>query len=307
MMTDPTLDPLALLDLAIGVAREAAALARASRIAGLTAADVTTKSTDTDLVTTADRAVERLIVERLRAHRPGDAVLGEESGAHDPAATAHDPAAGAQGRGDLALGRSARDEGPATRRRAGEDSGVRWLVDPIDGTVNYVYGLPHYAVSVAAEVDGLVTVAVVHNAVTGEQWTAVRGHGACRDGEPVTGSTVTSLGQTLVATGFAYDAVRRAHQARVISEVLPHVRDLRRFGSAAIDLCFAADGRVDAYFEQGLQPWDLAAGGLIASEAGLRVTGLRGAPPGPRLVLAAPVGVYWQLHDLLVEQDADRW
>jgi len=182
---------------------------------------------------------------------------------------------------------------------------VRWVVDPIDGTVNYVYGLPHYAVSVAAEVHGQAVAGVVVNAPTGEEWTAVRGGGAWRDGHRLVCSQVADLGQALVATGFGYDAARRAHQAGVLPHLLPRVRDIRRFGAASIDLCFAAEGRVDAYFEKGLNAWDHAAGGLVAVESGLLVAGLRGQPPGPAMVLAASPALFPALHALLVELDAD--
>jgi len=262
-------DPDELLAVAVEVARQAAELAVARRVDGI--GEVGTKSTATDLVTAADRAVERLIVELLGERRPDDEVLGEEYGG-----------------------------GPATHPNR-----IRWVVDPIDGTVNYVYGLPHYAVSVAAEVRGEAVAGVVVNAPTGEEWTAVRGGGAWRDGHRLVCSQVADLGQALVATGFGYDAARRAHQAAVMPQLLPRVRDVRRFGAAAIDLCFAAEGRVDAYFEKGLNAWDHAAGGLVAVESGLRVTGLRGAPPGPSMVLAAPPTLYPALHALLVELDAD--
>ena len=207
------------------------------------------------------------MIDALRSYRPDDAVLGEESG------------------GD--------GGGP-----------VRWILDPIDGTVNYLYDLPVYAVSLAAEVDGTVVAGVVRNAATGREWTAVRGGGAYRDGRRLTGSTVTDLAQALLATGFGYDPARRAYQARVLAELLPRVRDVRRFGAAALDLCLAAEGAVDVYYEKGLNLWDHAAGGLVAAEAGLRVTGLAGAPPGPDLVLAAPPALYDALHDRLVALDA---
>ncbi len=258
-----------LLELAVGVAREAGELARTTRSGDIGA--IGTKSTATDLVTATDRAVEQLIAARLRAARPDDLVLGEEFG------------------------------GSASP----DDDRVRWVVDPIDGTVNYVYGLPHYAVSIAAEVAGVALAGVVRNPASGEEWTATRGGGAWRDGKRLTGSPVTELAQSLVATGFGYDAGRRAHQAGVLAHVLPRVRDIRRFGAAALDLCAAAEGRVDAYFEKGLGAWDHAAGGLIAAEAGLLVTGLAGRPPGPRLVLAAPAGIHADLHDLLHQLDAD--
>jgi myo-inositol-1(or 4)-monophosphatase len=181
---------------------------------------------------------------------------------------------------------------------------VRWILDPIDGTVNYLYGLPQFAVSLAAEVDGEVVAGVVHNAATGEEWTALRGGGAYRDGQRLVCSEVTELGQTLLATGFGYAAARREHQARVLTRVLPAVRDIRRFGAASLDLCFAAEGRVDAYYEKGLNLWDHAAGGLVATEAGMLVTGLAGAAPGPDMLIAAPPAIHGHLHDLLLELDA---
>jgi myo-inositol-1(or 4)-monophosphatase len=230
--------------------------------------DFDTKSTVTDVVTVADRAVERQIVAAIHAVRPTDAVLGEEYG------------------------------------NESGDSQVRWIIDPIDGTVNYLYGIPQYAVSVAAELDGEVVAGVVHHAASGAVWTAAKGHGAWRDGRRLSGSSETDLGQALVATGFAYAAERRKHQGRIVAELLPRVRDIRRMGSAALDLCAAAEGLVDAYYEQGLAAWDLAAGGLIAREAGLKVTGLDGIPAGPRLVLAAPPALHGPLHDLLSELDA---
>lgn len=256
----------ALLEIAVGVAARAAETARRMRDQAIEHVD--TKSTKTDVVTEADRAVERQIVAELARLRPGDAVLGEEYG---EAATA---------------------------------ARVRWVVDPIDGTVNYLYGLPHYAVSIAVEVDGVAVAGVVRNAVTGAEWTATRGGGAWRDGRRLIGSTQTDLSQALVATGFGYAAERRAHQAAVLAGLITRVRDIRRFGSAALDLCAAAEGLVDAYYEQGLAAWDLAAGGLIAEEAGLLVTGINGEPAGPRLVMAAPPSLHKPLHDHLAALDA---
>ncbi|GAA1811598.1 inositol monophosphatase [Planosporangium flavigriseum] len=256
-----------LLDIAVAVARRAADLARSMRDRGVEG--ISTKSTDTDIVTAADRAVEQQVIEDLRIRRPDDAVMGEESGAVD-----------------------------------GRDSRVRWILDPIDGTVNYLYGLPVYAVSLAAEVDGVVVAGVVRNPATGDEWTATRGGGAYSGGRRLAGSQVTELGQALVGTGFGYDAARRAHQARVLAQVLPRVRDVRRMGAAAIDLCLAAEGALDAVYEKGLNLWDYAAGGLVAEEAGLRVTGLAGAPPSGEMVVAAPEALYRPLHDLLVAFDA---
>lgn len=258
-----------LLAVATEVVRAAAALATRLRADGI--GEVSTKSTPTDVVTAADKAVEQQVVTALRRVRPGDAVLGEETGVSNGSAQA------------------------AT---------VRWILDPIDGTVNYLYGLPQYAVSLAAEVHGQVVAGVVHNPATGSEWTATRGGGAWRDGRRLGGSSVGDLGQALVATGFGYDPARRAHQSRVLAGLLPKIRDIRRFGAAAIDLCLAAEGAVDAYYEKGLAPWDSAAGGLVAVEAGLLVTGLRGAPPGPHFVLAAPPGIHQALHDELLHLDA---
>ncbi|OZV79255.1 inositol monophosphatase [Micromonospora echinospora] len=260
--------PEELLEVAVGVVRAAAATAH--RMWGEGVAAVATKSTATDVVTAADRAVEEQVTAELRRLRPGDAVLGEEYGEGPPAAA----------------------------------GGVRWIVDPIDGTVNYLYGLPYHAVSLAAEVDGRVVAGVVRNIATGDEWTATLGGGAYREGRRLRGSAETDLGQALVATGFGYDPARRAHQARVVAELIPHVRDIRRLGAAALDLCLAAEGRVDVYYEKGLAAWDMAAGALVAAEAGLRVTGLRGCAPGPDMLVAAPPALYDALHDRLADLDA---
>jgi myo-inositol-1(or 4)-monophosphatase len=269
-MTTERPDPRDLLATAVAVVRPAAE--QVQRMRDAAREGVSTKSTDTDVVTAADRAVERDAVDALRRARPHDTVLGEEFG------EAGEP---------------------------GQDRGrVRWLLDPIDGTVNYLYGLPWYSVSLAAEVDGRVVVGVVRNPVTGQEWTAVAGQGAWCDGFRLTGSRQDRLSHALVATGFAYDPARRAHQARVVAGLLPEVRDIRRLGSAAIDLCLAAEGRVDAYFEKGLNPWDHAAGGLIAAEAGLTVAGLAGRPAGSRMLVAAPAALFAPLHEKLVALDA---
>src|SRR4051794_16442707 len=201
-----------LLEIAVGVVRPAADLARSMRVEGVDG--VSTKTTDTDVVTAADRAVEGQVIAALRALRPDDGVVGEESGA-----------------------------------RAG-DSGVRWILDPIDGTVNYLYGIPQYAVSLAAEVDGVVVAGVVRNAADGQEWTATLAGGAYREGRRLTGSRVTQLGQALLATGFGYQPARRRHQAAVLAQLLGDVRDIRRIGAAAIDLCMAAEGTVDVYYER---------------------------------------------------------
>ncbi|MGI5244533.1 inositol monophosphatase family protein [Dactylosporangium sp. CA-139066] len=257
--------PVELLNLAVSVARSASELASRMRAEGVSA--VTTKSTATDVVTAADRAVERHVREQLARARPDDAVLGEEYGAD-------------------------------------RDAPVRWILDPIDGTVNYLYDLPQYAVSLAAEVGGVVVAGVVVNAATGREWTALRGGGAFRDGRRLAVSPETDLGQALVGTGFGYAAERRLYQARVLAGLIGHIRDIRRLGAASIDLCLVAEGTLDAYYEKGLNPWDHAAGGLVAAEAGALVTGLDGAPPGPDMVVAAPPALHARLHDRLSELDA---
>jgi myo-inositol-1(or 4)-monophosphatase len=269
-MSEALPGPEELLAIALDVVRPAAELAVTMRRTAI--GEVSTKTSATDVVTGADRAVERQAVAALRAVRPSDAVLGEESGANTAGAV--------------------------------DGSRVRWILDPIDGTVNYLYGLPQYAVSLAAELDGVVVAGVVRHATTGQEWTAILHRGAYRDGRRLTGSRESVLGQALLATGFGYAAARRAHQGRVLAGLLPYVRDVRRLGSAALDLCMAAEGTVDVYYEKGLNIWDHAAGGLVAVEAGLRVTGLGGAPPGPDLVIAAPPALFEPLHERLVALDA---
>jgi myo-inositol-1(or 4)-monophosphatase len=231
------------------------------------AADLRVESkVDLSPVTDADRAVERLLRERVAAERGREGVLGEEEG----------------------------DDGGA----------VRWILDPIDGTVNYLYGLPSYAVSLAAEVDGVVVAGVVINAATGDEWTATRGGGAWRDGRRLRCSAQADLAQVLLGTGFGYDAKRRAHQGAVLARLITRVRDIRRIGVASIDLCAVGEGLLDAYYEKGLNAWDHAAGGLVATEAGAIVGGLQGAPPGLDMVVAAPPAIFGPLQDLLVELDA---
>ncbi len=248
--------PTELLALARATAEEAAVLVAAGRSS---AADrVDTKSSPVDMVTAVDRASEELIVGRLLGARPDDGVLGEEGAS-----------------------------------RAGT-SGVRWVVDPIDGTTNFLYGLPSYAVSIAAEVQGSTEVGVVLNVASGELFTAVRGGGAWLTApgtapRRLSGSAPADLARTLVATGFGYQAELRRHQGAVVAGLLPEVRDIRRHGSSALELCTAAAGRVDAYYEVGLMPWDHAAGALVAAEAGLVVSGIGGRPfADPMAVVAAP-------------------
>jgi myo-inositol-1(or 4)-monophosphatase len=251
-----------LLGIALDLAREAGALLLRGRAGEVTTA--ATKSSPTDVVTAMDAAAEDLIGRRLSELRAEDGLLAEE---------------GSDRRGT---------------------SGIRWVVDPLDGTVNYLYRITHWCVSIAAEDAEGVLVGVVHAPVLESTWTAVRGGGAWRDDRQLRCSTGTDLAQAMLATGFGYEASRRAAQAEVFSRVLPKVRDVRRFGSAAIDLCHVAEGVVDVYYERGLNPWDLAAGGLIAREAGVRVGGLDGKPAGAELVVATPPALWQPLTDLLV-------
>lgn len=265
-----TREPAALLELARSAAEQAGRLLRDRRPARLEVAD--TKTSATDVVTEMDTRAERLITEVLLTARPGDSVLGEESGQ--------------QG-----------------QPRPGQ---VRWVVDPLDGTVNYLYGLGSWAVSIAAEVDGVAVAGVVEAPVLGETYWAVRGGGAYRNGGPISCRAPVPLAQALVSTGFGYTVARRRAQAEVAARVLPLVRDLRRGGSAAIDLCQVAAGRLDAHYERGLRPWDHAAGALIAAEAGAVVAGVGGRPAGEELLVAAAPGLFEPLLGLLTELGADR-
>ena len=258
-----------LLELAVRAARIAGEFLIESRPADLV---VATKSTPTDVVTQMDTAAERLIASTIRASRPDDAMLGEEG----------------------------QDAGASGGRR------VRWIVDPIDGTVNYLYGLPQWAVSIAAEVGGVVMAGAVLDPSKGELFTVERGGGARLNGVAITVSGCSELSQALVGTGFGYDASRRARQAQVLTGVLPLVRDIRRLGAASLDICAVACGRLDGYFERGLNLWDHAAAGLVAAEAGARVEGLHGRPADGDLLVAATPGVFVALHDLVAELGADH-
>jgi myo-inositol-1(or 4)-monophosphatase len=236
--------------LAEAVAREAGALLRGAFEGP--ELRVSSKSTPTDLVSEADHAAEKLIRDRLAAARPDDGVLGEEGG-----------------------------------DRPGS-SGVRWVVDPLDGTINFLFGLPQWAVSIACEDAEGALAGVVYDPLRDELFSAERDGPPLLDGTPIHASTREDLATALVGTGFGYDAEVRRAQAEVAARLLPDVRDLRRFGSAAIDLAWTACGRLDAYYEHGLNAWDLAAGRLICERAGLEVHDL--APVGPSApgVLVAP-------------------
>ncbi len=239
--------------LAEAVAREAGALLRGAYDGP--ELRVSSKSTPTDLVSEADHAAERLIRERLSGVRPDDGVLGEEGGDH-----------------------------------AGT-SGVRWVVDPLDGTVNFLFGIPQWAVSIACEDADGALVGVVYDPLRDELFSAERNGVPMLDGSPIAASTRTDLSTALVGTGFGYDAEVRRAQAEVVARLLPDVRDIRRFGSAAVDLAWTACGRLDAYYEHGLNAWDMAAGRLICERAGLEVIDLEPVGPSAPGVLVAPAAL----------------
>ena len=287
---DPAVDPVELAETARRIAETAAAHVRSRRgelfaATGTRTADaaVATKSTRTDPVTVADTETEALIRRLLAEARPGDDVLGEEAG------------------GSLAA-----------------PDGVRWVVDPIDGTVNFLYGIPAYAVSVAAQVGGRSVAGAVVDVARGITYWAARGHGAfsCAGtaedphGEPIRlhANPIDDVGLALVATGFAYAAKRREEQGRIVADLLPRIRDLRRMGAAALDLCMVASGAVDAHIEHGLSPWDWAAGGLIAAEAGAVVvlpSSNSRAADGDATIAVAP-GIADAFLALLGDIDATR-
>jgi myo-inositol-1(or 4)-monophosphatase len=254
-VSDPELE-VELLDVAHAAA--AAAAAELSARYEHAVEGFGTKTTATDPVSDADRAAEAAIRALLAARRPGDAILGEEGG--ETAGT----------------------------------GGVRWVVDPLDGTVNYLFGYPQWSVSVAAEDAGGETLAgVVLDPLRGEQLSATRSGPLLRDGAPIAADPAarpraSTLDVALVATGFAYDAAVRARQAEVLQRVLPRVRDVRRGGSAALDLAWTALGRCDAYWERGVKAWDVAAGALLCARAGLELHELPSAGGMPAGLLAAP-------------------
>jgi len=229
---------------------------------------IETKSSPTDLVSQVDREAERLIVERLRELRPDDALLGEE--------------------GSLGAG----------------TSGVRWVIDPLDGTTNYIYGYPAYAVSIAVEVDGEAQIGVVLDSSAGRMYRAVSGFGALCDDQPIRVREQPDLATALVATGFSYEAAQRERQGAVVARVLGRVRDIRRGGTAALDLCHVAAGHVDAYWELDLSPWDYAAGSVIARAAGAEVVFPRAEHGHGPAVVAAHRGLMPALLALLHETGA---
>jgi myo-inositol-1(or 4)-monophosphatase len=236
-----------LLEVAIDAARAAGAILLDRYARG--GHDVTTKSSPTDLVSEADLAAELAIRELLAGRRPGDAILGEEG----------DDVAGA--------------------------TGLRWIVDPLDGTVNYLFGIPQWSVSIACE----GRVGVILDPPRDELFTVRAGEEARLDGAPLRGSTRGDLATAMIATGFGYDTEVRAEQAATVARVLPRVRDIRRLGSAALDLAWTAAGRYDAFYEHGVQAWDIAAGMMLCEAAGLEVRRLAaGRARGPGILVAPP-------------------
>jgi myo-inositol-1(or 4)-monophosphatase len=266
--------PLELMRIAQLLASEASTLITRERESALIAH---TKSSAVDVVTHNDLAAEALLRSRLRELRPLDAVFGEEG--HDSPGT----------------------------------SGITWVLDPIDGTVNYLYGLPFFAVSVAAvrgtpgqgeweSLAGAVATGV------GAVYTAAQGQGAWRDGARLHRGEPATLDHTLLGTGFQYQSDRRTIQGRILAQLVGQVRDIRRLGAAAVDLCLVADGTLDAYYEHGLNPWDFAAGALVAQEAGVRIGNLAGARGDDHLLIAAVEPTWQELCDALQRAGAaDTW
>ena len=241
-----------LLALALRVARGAGDLLSARPLVF----DLNVKSTAVDFATQMDHASEEFIVRELLSARPGDGIIGEEGAARE------------------------------------SESGITWVIDPLDGTVNYFYGLPGWNVSIAAKDATGVVVGVVHAPTISSTWSAARGSGATLNGVAIQCNDPISLDRALLGTGFSYSMEARIDQAAVIERLIPRVRDIRRMGAAAVDLCNVATGALDAYFESGLKEWDLAAGGLIAREAGALVTGYHGEQAGERMVIAAGPGLH---------------
>lgn len=254
-------DPIELMNLAARVARAAGDLVLTGRRDG--DLETRTKSSATDMVTKWDGASERSISEKLRAARPRDGIIGEE--------------------------------GTDVR----STSGISWLVDPIDGTTNFLYGLSGYAVSIAASDESGPLAGAVFLPATRELFVAARGHGAWLAARRLRCSEKSDLATALIGTGFSYSTELRSTQGARVARVLPHVRDIRRLGAAAPDLCFVAAGRLDAYFEENLSPWDMAAGILIATEAGALASDFLGAAARPAEIVVSSPGIHRELIALL--------
>jgi myo-inositol-1(or 4)-monophosphatase len=251
-----------LLALATRVAHEAGA---GLRDAFGRVLEISAKSTPTDLVSEADVVTERLIRARLEVSRPHDAILGEEG-----------------------------VDRPGT-------SGLRWVVDPLDGTVNFLFGIPQWCVSIACEDSAGVLAGVVFDPLRDETWAATREGAATLNDAPIQTRRAESIAATLVATGFGYDSAVRESQSRIVARLLPRVRDLRRLGAAALDLAWTAGGRLDAYYEHGVKHWDVAAGALICERAGLTVRELPPAPPAERGLLVASPAIVDELLALVTD------
>lgn len=250
-----------LLDIATRLGREAGVMALDGRKVGLS--NVQTKSTGTDMVTEFDQASEALIFAGLRTLRPGDSVVGEE---------------GAQFSGT---------------------SDITWYIDPIDGTTNFLYALPNWSVSIGAvDTSGPIAGAVYIPALD-EMFTATRGGGAYLNNSPIHCNDIDDAAKALVCTGFSYSPNARTVQAQRVSRLIHNIRDIRRFGAASIDLCFVACGRLDAYFEENLHPWDIAAGELIAREAGCMSGDFSGGQPRPAELLVSSPKIFTQLSALI--------
>ena len=256
---------LAAADEALGVAKQLARAAGDMALAGRKAGlhNVQTKSTGTDMVTEFDRASETMIFDGLRTLRPLDSVVGEEGAAH-----------------------------------AGS-SEITWYIDPIDGTTNFLYALPNWAVSIGAADSSGPLAGVVYIPALDEMFTATRGGGAFLNNQPIQCNDIDDVSQALVCTGFSYSANARTIQAGRVSRMIHDIRDIRRFGAASIDLCFVACGRLDAYFEENLFPWDIAAGELIAREAGCISGDFSGGPVRPAELLVSPPRIFEPLAALI--------
>jgi myo-inositol-1(or 4)-monophosphatase len=250
-----------LLGLAITAARAAGNLLRERFRAPQ--GDVSTKTSPTDMVSDADRAAEALIADGIRSERPDDSILGEETG---------------------------EDFGP---------SGLRWIVDPLDGTTNYLFGIPHWAVSIACEDSDGVFAGVVFDPLRDELFSARRGGGATLNGQQISVGEAGDLSRALIGTGFSYRPEERAAAAALLPRVLPEVRDIRRAGAASLDLAWVAAGRLDGFYESGLAAWDRAAGSLIAAEAGARVEAMPALGPSGDGVITAGSGIFDGLRALL--------
>ena len=251
------MNPGPLLSIAIEAATAAGNLL--VRRFGRAAGNVSAKSSPTDLVSDADRAADELLREFLSSKRPDDGLVSEESSGRD------------------------------------SSTGLNWVVDPLDGTVNFLFGIPWWCVSVAVEDGEGALAGAIFDPNLDETFAAERGGGAFLNGEPITVSDVSDAAQALVGTGFGYDSERRRDQAEVVARVLPQVRDIRRMGSAALDLAALACGRLDAFYEAPLEHWDRAAGLLLVGEAGGRITALPGGSASSDGVIASGP----RIHDAL--------